>query len=171
MHPETEETEEWELISSDSTTFLCKKWLPLSPLIFLIPISFVTSRRMWNWDLESVRDLGFAVMIAVCLSALFRFLVSSFADRVWMNDRQIRFQTAGRQETTSLQNVEELRSYYVPMNFPPHRHYFLRLRFSEPVGNLQQIRFWIQSPLVGSKSPREKLDQLLERIQAASDAR
>jgi hypothetical protein len=171
MHPEPEEIEVWEQISSDSATLLCKKWLPLTPLIFFIPISFVTSRQMWNWDFESVRDLGFAVMIAGCLSALFRFLVSGLVDRVWMNDCQIRFQTAGRQETTSLKNVEEVKSCYIPMNFPAHRHYFLKLRFSEPVGNQQQIRFWIQSPLVGSESPREKLDQLLDRIQAASDAR
>ncbi|WP_145112292.1 hypothetical protein [Gimesia panareensis] len=160
-----------EQISSDSATFLCKKWLPLTPLLFFILISFVTSGRMWRWDLESARDLVVAVIIGGCLSALFRFLVSGFVDRVWMSDSQIRFQTAGRQETTSLKNVEELKSYFVPVNYPAHRQYFLSLRFAEPVGSRQQIRFWIQSPLVGAESPREKLDQLLDRIQAASDTK
>lgn len=159
---------EMEQISSDAATFLCKKWLPLTPLLFFILISFVTSRQMWRWDLESVRDLVVAVIIGGCLSALFRFLVSGFVDRVWMNDSQIRFQTAGRQATTSLKNVEELKSFFIPKNYPAHRHYFIRLRFSEPVGSRQQICFWFQSSLIGAESPREKLDQLLDRIQAAS---
>lgn len=99
---------------------------------------------------------------------LARYLVSGFADEVWINETCIRFEKNGQQETTSLTNIEELKSYYFRSGFPFNfRQYLVRIRFTEPIEMGKQIRFFIRSPAPGGlHHEKEILEILIANIKA-----
>ncbi|QDV19749.1 hypothetical protein Pan153_44170 [Gimesia panareensis] len=166
MQQDSRPESEMEQISTGGATFLIRKWLPLTPLIFCILISFLTSKQMWRWDFETAGRLAIAVIAGLCFYGLVRYFVSGFADVVWINDSQIRFKKDGQTATTPLTNIEELRSsQYFPLTYPfSLRQYRIRLRFTEPFGMGKQIQFFLWSPGFHSKAPRDELDRLLRRI-------
>lgn len=160
---------EMEQISTEGATFLTRKWFPLTPLIFCVILSALTSERAWQWDLETAGKIAVSIFVGLCFFGLFRFLVSGIADVVWVNDSHIRFEKDGQTETMPLSNIEELRSCaYFPLMYPfSQKPYRIRLRFTEPIGMGKQIQFFLRGPGLHSKTPREELERLLKRIQSA----
>lgn len=158
-----------EQISTEGPTFLIRRWVPLTPLIFVIVFVGVNSKHVWGWNRETVGQFVTPLVFGLCLSFLIRYLVSDFADVVWVNNSHIRFEKDGQTETMPLSNIEELRSCaYFPLLYPfSQKPYRIRLRFQEPIGMGESIQFFLRGPGLHSKTPREELERLLNRIQSA----
>ncbi|WP_417388894.1 hypothetical protein [Gimesia sp.] len=155
-------------VSAGFNTFVLKKWIPLVTLLFWITIFYLTSIPVGDWDLKKTGSMTVAILVGLSLYLLARYLVSGFADEVWMNETCIRFEKNGQQETTPLTNIEELKSYYFRSGFPFNfRQYLVRIRFTEPIEMGKQIRFFIRSPAPGGlHHEKEILEKLIANIQA-----
>ncbi|MCA9005588.1 MAG: hypothetical protein KDA70_09980 [Planctomycetaceae bacterium] len=169
MSQESPPLTELTFISAGFNTFTLKKWFPIATLCFWLTMAFLSSKTVSDWDYEKIRSIVLGIFVALGLFFLARYLVSGFADEVWMNETCIRFQKDGQQETTPLTNIEELKSYHFqlgfPFNFP---QYLVRMRFAEPLEMGKQIRFFIRSPAPGGlHHEKEILETLVAHIQNA----
>lgn len=165
---EEREHERMDYIAADAHTFFLKTWLPLSVVIFWIVIS-VNWIRWGDWDLKTVGLVVLQMFTAIPLFYLIRYFVSGFADGVWVDDESILFKKDGKTEKTSLENIEEMKSSYCLWGAPFNsRQYLVRIKFSEPIGIGETVRFFLQSHVGKSGSDKAVLENLVERIKKYS---
>lgn len=165
MNHQSNMHERMEYISADVNTFLLKTWTPLSVTIVWM-VGFTAS---WinsdNWNLKSVGHIVVLITTATSLYYLIRYFVSGFADEVWMDDENILFKKDGKSVKSSLNNVEEIKSFYfaymVPFN---SKQYLVRIKFSESNELGKQIRFFVRGPRFNQKSDKAVIEILVERI-------
>ncbi|QDT96349.1 hypothetical protein [Gimesia aquarii] len=162
MNYEAREYERMEYIVADSHTFLLKTWLPLSALIFWILIFNLT---MVPLDLKKVGLVILGVCSGLVLYFLFRYFVASFADSVWVDDKSILFKVNGKTEKIALRTIEELKSFYIPINsWFFNNQYIVKFKYSESIGTDKTICFFIRTPVRGDNFGQSAVGLLVERI-------
>ncbi|MFH1301916.1 MAG: hypothetical protein ABIK07_12725 [Planctomycetota bacterium] len=165
MKCETNEHERMESITAEGPGFLQKIWLPLSAVIFWMVVFAANWIPAGAWDLKKTGLVILQLLTAIPVYYLIRYLVSGFADGVWVDDESILFKKDGKTEKTALSNIEELKSFYYLLGFPFNsRQYVVKIKLSEPIGMGNRIRFFIRSPVGNSGPDKAILEKLVERI-------